>query len=169
MKLTDENGGEWLKTGWNSPTYRSWLSMRHRCHTPSRDSYKYYGAKGIIVCERWRESYDDFLQDMGPRLPGTTLDRINSEGNYTPKNCRWATLEQQAENKKSTKRLTFNNQTLSIKEWAKRLSISPATIHGRIYAGWTIEKTLSVPLTNPLMMSEHRERDARGCFKRSLL
>jgi len=85
--------------------YRCWDAMIRRCHQPSHQRYRYYGARGISVCERWRASFDDFATDMGPR-PGAeySLDRIDNDGNYEPGNCRWATKLEQASNKARTRR-----------------------------------------------------------------
>ena len=83
-----------------SRTYISWKSMRTRCYSPKHDAYSKYGAKGITVCERWNKSFEDFLSDMGERPAGMTLDRINTLGNYEPGNCRWATWQQQASNRR---------------------------------------------------------------------
>ena len=83
-----------------SPTYRSWRSMIGRCTRPTDVSFKYYGARGIEVCERWRASFVNFLADMGERPTGLTLDRVDVEGNYEPGNCRWATRSEQERNKR---------------------------------------------------------------------
>lgn len=83
-----------------SRTYRTWDSMRARCYKPHNISYKYYGALGVVVCERWKDSFDNFLADMGERPKDRSLDRINPEGNYEPGNCRWATSKEQAANKR---------------------------------------------------------------------
>lgn len=77
-------------------TYKTWKEMRARCAKPQKWQYKYYGAKGINVCKRW-ESFELFYADMGDRPEGTSIDRINPEGDYEPTNCRWATPKQQAE------------------------------------------------------------------------
>jgi len=84
-----------------SAEYHSWHSMKQRCENENREKYRRYGARGISVCRRWRNSFENFLKDMGKR-PGSgySLDRIDNNGNYEPGNCRWATAKQQARNKR---------------------------------------------------------------------
>lgn len=77
-----------------------WYGMLKRCYNPKNASYKYYGGRGITVCDRWRESFETFLGDMGSRPNGLTLDRINNDGNYEPSNCKWTTLSVQNSNKR---------------------------------------------------------------------
>lgn len=79
-------------------TYDIWVLMRQRCNNPKAKGFRYYGGRGITVCQRW-DSFEAFLNDMGERPPGLTLDRIEADGNYEPGNCRWATWETQNRNK----------------------------------------------------------------------
>jgi hypothetical protein len=83
-----------------TPTYRSWVAMKTRCFNPARGDYHLYGGRGITVCKQWRQSFACFLADMGERPEGRTLDRLDPNGNYEPSNCRWATVEEQARNKR---------------------------------------------------------------------
>lgn len=82
-----------------TPEFRSWLAMRQRCYYEKSEKYLRYGGRGIKVCDRWRDSFENFLVDMGARPEGMTLDRIDNDGDYEPGNCRWATPAQQMENR----------------------------------------------------------------------
>jgi len=83
-----------------SATYRSWRLMLGRCYNPSNNKYKLYGKRGVRVCARWRTSFESFLADMGERPQGTTLDRKDSTGHYTPSNCKWSTPTEQNRNRR---------------------------------------------------------------------
>lgn len=85
-----------------SPTYKSWANAKQRCTDPNNNRYYAYGARGITMCDSWSKDFRSFLEDMGERPPNTSIDRINSDGNYEPGNCRWATGKQQRNNRRKT-------------------------------------------------------------------
>jgi hypothetical protein len=84
----------------NTPTYNSWCSMKSRCYNENNNKYKDYGGRGVIVCDRWITSFENFLKDMGEKPIGTTLDCKDNDGNYEPSNCKWSTSVEQANNRR---------------------------------------------------------------------
>jgi hypothetical protein len=122
--------------GKTSRTMKSWEQMKQRCFNPNASDFDCYGGQGITVCERWRTSFTNFLADMGDRPEGTTLDRINNDGDYTPDNCRWATDSEQQRNTRVSIYLTINGDTRSIMEWAKVAVVHIGTMRRRYHAGW---------------------------------
>ena len=128
-----------------SSTHHTWTNMIARCTNPRRPDYLYYGGRGITVCARWRESFSAFLNDMGEKPTGTSLDRIDNARGYEPDNCRWATKYQQMQNTRGTRLITFNGEKMGLSAWARKLGIHVASIQGRLKRGWPIERALSTP------------------------
>ena len=89
---------------WTSE-YFTWKKIRQRCYNPNNQDYKHYGGRGIKVCDRWKNSFEAFYQDMGPRPKGHLIDRKDNDGNYEPDNCRWVTITESNRNKTTTWRL----------------------------------------------------------------
>lgn len=114
-----------------TPTYVVWRGMIDRCRNPANKNYRYYGGRGIRVCERWVGSFEAFQSDMGCRPVAMTLDRVNNDGDYEPGNCRWATSKQQARNTSRNVLVEVRGETLCLKDWADRLSIYPELLASR--------------------------------------
>lgn len=118
--------------------------MLTRCHNEKSISFRYYGARGIVVCEEWRESFEAFLSHVGEApSSGHSLDRISSALGYEPGNVRWALRADQARNRRSTHMLTFAGETMCVKDWADRLGISRPTLSDRLRRGWPAERALT--------------------------
>lgn len=115
-----------------TPEYAVWLSIRERCENPKAASYPGYGARGIRVCERWRNSFDAFLADMGARPEGGTIDRIDPNGDYAPDNCRWTDMLTQQNNRRNNILITFRGRTQTLAQWARELGLKYATLRRRI-------------------------------------
>lgn len=128
----------------SSAEYRVWHGMKRRCYETRRRDYKYYGGRGIAVCERWRTSFVNFFADMGPKpFPEAQIERVDNDGNYEKSNCKWATQEEQKQNTRNVRKLTYNGETLSIGEWAKKLGIDRSTLRLRLDKGWPLEEVFS--------------------------
>ena len=129
----------------STPTYHSWQHMFQRCENTKNWKWKSYGGRGITVCPRWRK-FENFLLDMGLKPVGTSLDRINNDGNYEPSNCRWATKVQQQNNTRYNRLLIWNKQTRTLSEWARYAHLTPKVIARRLQAGWTLDHTMTTPV-----------------------
>ena len=119
--------------------------MRYRCFNPKKHNFKYYGGRGIKVCKRWLD-FANFVADMGDKPQGTTLDRINQDGDYEPSNCRWATKLQQANNARSNHKLLVDGETLGLCEAARKYNIRVETIWRRLKFGWGNEEAVKTPV-----------------------
>jgi hypothetical protein len=139
------------------PEYRCWQTMRLRCNVPSNPAYKDYGARGITVCDRWIESPETFLADMGKKpTEKHELDRIDNDKGYSPENCRWATRSENDRNRRSNRFLEYDGHCRTIAEWAERHNIRSDTLTYRLDNGWDIALALSTPT---------REKSSKGHAK----
>ena len=134
--------------GTHTREYEIWHSIQLRCHNPNSPGYADYGAKGISVCEKWRESFQCFLSDMGLKPTSNhQIDRINGKGNYEPGNCRWVTVKEQQRNRKSNVIIEYNGEKKCIAEWAELYGMTTLQVWARIRKrGWLIHDALTVPI-----------------------
>ena len=141
--------GKWLG-GWDSLTlaeYRTWQNMLGRCYSPTDISFRNYGARGIVVCDRWRESFEAFLSDMGPRPDGRySIERVDVNGNYEPENCKWIPLREQHRNRRDSVYVEFWGQKVLLRELADEIGMSYSAIASRLKIGWSVEKAVSEPI-----------------------
>lgn len=143
-------------SGKESGTYASWSNMRYRVLNPNHPQHSDYGARGIKICARW-DRFENFLFDMGERPKGTSLDRIDNDGNYEPGNCRWATSEERANNTRWNVFIEWRGERRSISQWAKKLGMSINVLHYRIRRlGMNMDDAVSTPVPK---RSRHRGPD----------
>lgn len=125
-------------------TYISWYWMLHRCLDQKCHKYPRYGGRGIKVCDRWLE-LAAFIADMGTRPKGTTIDRIDNNGNYEPGNCQWASPTQQANNRHNMRELTYLGNTKTLAEWEAETGIKASALASRYKRGWPVERIFGQP------------------------
>lgn len=146
------------KSGRTPRLYRIWRNMKQRCMNPKAAKYHLYGGRGITVCDEWME-YEHFhrwAMANGYR-DGLTLDRIDSNGPYSPENCRWVTYSEQARNSRQNHLITYRGVTRPLIEWAERLGISPSTLRARLVQyGWPVAKALETPVSRRRYHEAHQ-------------
>lgn len=106
-----------------SSTYKTWIAMKARCLNPSDQAYSHYGGRGIKVCERWANSYESFVEDMGRRPRGMSIERIDVNGDYEPRNCVWATAKEQARNRRCTIKVVYQGKEMPLTQAAEQSGI----------------------------------------------
>jgi hypothetical protein len=150
-----ENGGSCIKCmrithghgSSRNPTYSKYQAMKQRCLNPKHEAYDNYGGRGIKVCDRWLNSFENFLADMGESPAGMTIERQNSNGDYEPGNCVWATKAEQARNTRHNVKVTIEGKTYAtLREAAEAYGLSYPTVRMRRCNGWTIERALTTPI-----------------------
>jgi hypothetical protein len=127
--------------------HQVWTHIHYRCSNQRARRYKDYGGRGIRVCARWSgpDGFVHFLEDMGERPSGLSLERRDNDGDYAPDNCYWATYLQQNHNKRNNHLLTYTDETLPVSVWARRRGLPTSTLHNRLLRGWSVERALDTP------------------------
>lgn len=130
-----------------SSEYASWRKMLGRCLYSYHPSYHRYGGRGIKVCKRWLTSFENFYADMGDKpVSDYTIERIDNDKGYFPKNCKWIPRSEQVHNRSISIRVTWRNKTQSLKQWCNQLGLIYNTASGRLRAGWTIDEIFLIPV-----------------------
>lgn len=130
-----------------SRTYSIWINIKSRCRNPNVPAYPNYGGRGIDICDEWAESFDAFFEAVGePTSPNHEIDRIDNNAGYRPGNVRWTTRRVNANNKRTTVRVTYNGTTKTISEWSAIYGIPAFNIRTRLKLGWPMEKALTTPV-----------------------
>lgn len=128
--------------------YSTYMGMIHRCNNPNAEWYHRYGGRGIKVCDRWLESFENFFDDMGLKpSPELTIEREDNDGDYTPENCSWETSGVQSLNRSNNKLITALGKTQTQSQWSEEYNISPSTIHKRLASGWSNTDAVSKPIS----------------------
>jgi hypothetical protein len=127
--------------------YRIYAGMKTRCYNKASRTYQNYGGRGIIVCQRWLDSFEQFLADMGRRPSRQhSIERRDNEGPYSPMNCVWATIRQQANNKRNVRLYSHNGRSQSLARWAREIGMQHQTLRHRVNAGWDIASAITTPI-----------------------
>lgn len=126
--------------------YHVWQGMKNRCSNSNYHQYYLYGGRGISVCDEWMDYivFKEWALSHGYQL-GLTLDRINTDGNYCPENCRWVTQKEQQNNKRTNRTIAYNGETHSLMEWCELLQLNYERVSSRLDYGWTFEDAISLP------------------------
>jgi hypothetical protein len=144
-----------------SGTYYTWATMKARCTNEKATEYSSYGGRGITVCERWMNSFEDFLSDMGVRPEGKTLDRWpDMNGNYEPGNCRWATKKEQQRNRRDNRMIAIDGVTRCLKEWCEIYNVPYSTARHRLKIGLAVGVIFTMPPKRTRQRKEMQECQA---------
>lgn len=126
--------------------YRIWTHIKSRCLNKKVPEYKHYGGRGISICDRWRESFENFIADMGSRPSALhSIDRIDNNGNYEPSNCRWSTQKEQTNNTRANRKVLIDSETKNMTQWADSIGIKKEIIFKRLKRGISGKRLLEAP------------------------
>ena len=143
--------------------YRAWQTMRLRCTDPANQAWADYGGRGITVCDRWKDSPENFIADMGRKpTPKHEIDRIDNDGPYSPENCRWATRSENDRNRRSNRWVTASGERKTLAEWSQIVGISDDVLSKRLDAGWSPEIALYTPVA-PKAPNGSRPKPVGAC------
>lgn len=135
--------GQASSSGTRTHTYTTWCAIISRCHNPKNGAFRYYGGRGLTVCDRWRYSFENFFADMGhPPTAKHSIERKDNSLGYSPEN--WATQDVQAQNRRNNRRITANGETHILMEWSRLRSIPRERIASRLLRGWSPEEALGL-------------------------
>lgn len=127
--------------------YYSYCQMKSRCNNNKHPQFHNYGGRGISVCEKWKNSFVCFVDDMHPKpAKGYSIDRINVNGNYEPANCKWSNNKEQNNNRRDCIFFEYNGIKLTLTQWAEKLSINKQTLHERLKRGYTVTQIIEKPV-----------------------
>lgn len=137
------------RVGKQTKIYNTWCNMKRRCSDPTNKQWKDYGGRGISVCNKWVNSFENFLEDMGEPPFGLTLDRVNNDGDYSPENCRWADRPTQRRNGRGhVVEVEIDGKKMLLKDAAQHLKIvSVMAAYSRMYRGWSPILAVTTPYT----------------------
>lgn len=146
-EISSINGSGNRKHGMSfSPEYYSWNHMMMRCTNKNHHAWKDYGGRGITVCERWK-SFENFYEDMGERPIGKSIDRIDNDGNYEPKNCKWSTQKEQVGNRRNSNHLIEYNREIKLSSvWEEEYGLNAGILIRRIRSGWSVDRAINTPM-----------------------
>jgi len=130
-----------------TPEHNSWSHMKARCFNPNHKRYADWGGRGITVCDRWKNSFENFFADMGLKPTSKhSIDRIDNDGDYCPENCKWSTKAEQNNNQRTNRLITINFETLTIAQWTKKKGFPLHVISTRLIRGWSEYDAVMTPL-----------------------
>lgn len=150
-------GGEKMK----SRLYNIYQGMTKRCYYPDNQNYKYYGGRGIVICNEWKSNFSAFKKwalENGYQ-DNLTIDRINTNGNYEPSNCRWVSMKEQCNNRTSNHLITYKGKTQNLKQWCEELNLNYGIMESRINRyKWSIEKAFKTKTNFRMVMITYKNK-----------